>query len=284
MIGLLENNLQDLIDAQGNECLNVIDLGIGDFEKGHIVLDYLLRAPNVRTINYFPLDVSYEMLVLALRTRPDHYAAKTLQAVQGIGTITAINATFSQLDHYRHLFTPPSQNVFLLLGNTLGNEKEEAQTLAHIRAGMSDGDLLVTEVQLIEEEPPSLNEDNESIQKHKEFYTGPFRALGYDPRHIELSVRTNPAADETRGIPAVTYEVVCRLRKPLSAQHPAFMNERIFVPADEVICVYLIRLYREGALEGFLEHAGFQIVKSRITAARTPKSRRFHYVVARMRA
>jgi hypothetical protein len=284
MIGLLASNLQDLLDPHLSESINIIDLGVGDFEKGHTVLEFFLRAPEVRTINYFPLDVSYEMLVLALRTRPDHYSAKTLQAIQQNGSITAINATFSQLDRYRHLLTPPSRNVFLLLGNTLGNESVEIQTLTDISAGMNAGDLLLTEVQLIEQEPPSIEEDNRAIQEHREFFTGPFRALGYDIRNIDLSIRTNPAADQTRGIPAVTYEVMCRLKKPLSAQHPAFANERISVPGGELICVYLIRLYYEEALQYFLNQTGFEVLESRVTPAPTPKSRRFHYVVARKRS
>lgn len=281
MIGLLEENLKELLAPYRTDSVNVIDLGVGDFEKGHVVLEFFLKAPDVRTINYFPVDVSYEMLVLALRTRPDHYSAKTLQAVQRNGSITAINATFSQLEHYRHLLTPPSSNIFLLLGNTLGNESVESQTLADIAAGMNAGDILLIEVQLIEEPAlTSLDEDNVAIQRHKEFFTGPFRALGYDTRHIDLSIRTNPAADEARGIPAITYEVICRLKKPLTARHPAFSNEKISVPAGEDICVYLIRLYHEEALELFLTQAGFEVLQSRVTPARIPP-RRFHYVVAR---
>ena len=280
MIGLLDDKLKELLDPYRADSVNVIDLGVGDFEKGHIVLEFFLKAPDVRTINYFPFDVSYEMLVLALRTRPDHYSAKTLQAVQRNGSITAINATFSQLEHYRHLLTPPSSNIFLLLGNTLGNESVESQTLADIAAGMNAGDLLLTEVQLIEEPAStSLEEDNVAIQRHKEFFTGPFRALGYESRHIDLSIRTNRAADEARGIPAITYEVICQLKRPLTARHPAFANEKISVPAGEAICVYLIRLYHEKALESFLNQAGFEVLESQVTA-RTPP-RRFHYVVAR---
>lgn len=283
MLGQLEDNLQELLDPHLSESVNIIDLGVGDFEKGHIVLEFFLRAPEVRTINYFPLDVSYEMLVLALRTNPEHYSAKTLKAVQRDGSITAINATFSQLDRYRHLLTPPSRNIFLLLGNTLGNESVEIQTLAEIAAGMNAGDLLLTEIQLIEQQPPSIEEDNLAIQAHKEFFTGPFRALGYEPGNIDLSIQTNAAADQTRGLPAVTYEVMCSLKRPLSAQHPAFANQKISVPAGERICVYLIRLYYEEALESFLNQAGFEVVKSRITPVPTPKSRRFQYVLARKR-
>ena len=281
MLGLLEDNLKVLLNPYRADSVNVIDLGVGDFEKGHIVLEFFLKERDVRTINYFPFDVSYEMLVLALRTRSDHYSAKTLQAVQRNGSITAINATFSQLEHYRHLLTPPSRNIFLLLGNTLGNESVESQTLAEIAAGMNAGDLLLTEVQLIEEPvSTSLEEDNVAIQRHKEFFTGPFRALGYDPRQIDLSIRTNPAADEMRGISAVTYEVVCRLKKQLVAQHTAFGNGKITVPAGESICVYLIRLYHEEALVSFLSKAGFEVMQSQVTPARIPP-RRFHYVVAR---
>ncbi|HEX5966377.1 MAG TPA: L-histidine N(alpha)-methyltransferase [Pyrinomonadaceae bacterium] len=281
MIGLLDENLRELLDPYRADSINVIDLGVGDFDKGHKVLEFFLKSPEVRTINYFPFDVSYEMLGLALRTRTDHFAATTLQAVQQNGSITAINATFSQLEHYRHLLTPPSSNIFLLLGNTLGNESVESQTLGYVAAGMNPGDLLLTEVQLIEKPvSTTIEEDNVAIQRHKEFFTGPFWALGYDRRNIDLSIRTNEALDKARGIPAVTYEVICRLKKPLRVRHPAFANDKISVPAGEDICVYLIRLYHEEALVPLLTQAGFEVLQSRVTPARTPP-RRFHYVVAR---
>jgi hypothetical protein len=221
------------------------------------------------------------MLTQALRTKADHYVAATLEAIQQAGSITAINAPFSQLYRYRHLFSPPSKNIFLLLGNTLGNESVEIQTLNEISQGMNPGDVLVVEVQLIEKEPPTRDEENESVQKHEDFYCGPFWAVGYDTRNIELSVRSDPAADASRGIAAVTLEIMAKLKSPLRAFHPSFSNGSLFVPGGESVIVYLIRLYEEGTVERFLVQAGFEVMEARTTPAPNPRSRRFSYVVAR---
>lgn len=280
MTTVLQGELLSLLHSQVDSSVNIIDLGIGDFEKGHIVIDFLLRQPSVKTINYFPLDVSYEMLALALRTKADHYAAATLQAIQQNGSITAINAPFSQLSRYQHLFSPPSKNIFLLLGNTLGNEAVEIQTLHEISRGMNVGDILVIEVQLIENEPPTSDEDNKTIQKHKDFYCGPFWALGYDIRDIDLSIKSD-SADAYRGIPAVTFLVTAKLKKPLSAAHPSFSSGRLYLAAGESVIVYLIRLYQEGAVEGFLPQAGFEVIDVRTSTNPNPRSRRFSYVVAK---
>src|ERR1700733_11389556 len=222
--------------------MNIIDLGVGDFEKGHMILEYILQHKSVETINYYPLDVSYEMLVLALNTRGEHFGSSTLRAVQQHGSVTALNATFSQLRSYTHLFSPPGRNIFLLLGNTIGNETVEIQTLTEISDGMNKGDTLVMEVQLIERDPPSSEEDNVAIQRHKQFYTGPLRLCGYDWRDIALSIRRNDDSDRARGIGAVTYEVCCTLRSDRTVYNPTFATGQLFIPAGEV-CVYTIRLY-----------------------------------------
>jgi hypothetical protein len=284
MIRRLKEGLYDVLAEYADESLNIIDLGVGDFEKGHIVLDFYLGTPGVQTINYFPLDVSYEMLSVALRTQDEHYAASTLQAVQRRGSIIGINATFSQLHQYNHLFSRPSRNLFLFLGNTLGNESDEIPTLRDIAAGMNAGDLLVTEVQLLERTPPPIEEDRAAIQQHKDFYTGPFRALGFDVRQIDLGIRINSADDERRGVPAVTYEVTCKLQKPLVVKHPAFANRELRVPAEEDVCVHLIRLYKDNAIFDFLGEAGLDVVKSYVTEAESPTARRFEYVVAQKQA
>jgi hypothetical protein len=259
--------------------MNIIDLGVGDFEKGHLILEYILQHKFVETINYFPLDVSYEMLVLALNTRGEHFGSSTLRAIQQHGSVTALNATFSQLRSYTHLFSPPGRNIFLLLGNTIGNETVEIQTLTEISYGMNKGDTLVMEVQLIERDPPTLEEDNSAIQRHKQFYTGPLRLCGYDSHDIALSIRRNDDSDRARGIEAKTYEVCCTLKSDRTVYNPAFTSGQLFIPAGEV-CVYTIRLYAEESMTDLCLRAGLQVKATHLIAGDTNSSRRFLYIVS----
>jgi hypothetical protein len=94
-------------------------------------------------------------------------------------------------------------------------------------------------------------------------------------------VQSDPAADASRGVSAITHEITAKLNKPLVTSHPSFSNGRIFVASGETVIVYLIRLYEEGTVEGFLAQAGFEVIESRTPPPANSRSRRFSYVVAR---
>jgi uncharacterized SAM-dependent methyltransferase len=281
LIAAFFNHFTELLDAYVTSDLNVVDLGVGDFRKGHSIIQHLLLSPEVRTLNYFPLDISYEMLAQALNPRRAPVEVqRTLIQLRQKGFLVAINADFLQLDHFCHLFTPPSRNIFLLLGNTLGNELNEVETLKGIARTMTENDVFLAELQLAEEKPASAAEVTADIQNTRDFYRGPFITLGCNSDDIEVEARKDDEEALARGIDAITYQFICRIKRPQTVNHPSFDDGQVRIkPAN--ICTYIVRKYREDAVPSFFEDAGFEVLEYRSTPGQDPRSRRFGYVAAK---
>ena len=135
-------NYKKLVSGLSSDSINVIDLGVGDFRKGKLTLEYYLDERKAQGISYFALDVSYDMLrqAFASSVKED---GNILGRVKEQGSVVGINSSFSYLRRYKTLFSQ-GNNIFLLLGNTLGNVRE-LQTLSDIRNGMNNDDTLMVD-------------------------------------------------------------------------------------------------------------------------------------------
>jgi hypothetical protein len=267
-------NFKQVIDGLDRGPINLVDLGVGNFEKGLLILDHYLEQPD-QELNYFPLDVSYDMLNLAFNS-----AARGNNIVHRIrerGNIIGIHSTFANLNQYNHLFGRPGTNIFLFLGNTLGNELSEKETLRQIKDGMNVGDILVTELQLIEPEPDSAKELTELIQPMKYFYASPFTNLGFHPDDIDLVVEQ--AMNGKQSQTATTYNIYCGLRTAKVINHP-LLDSTLHIP-DERVLVYTVRKYQEFAVEPLFRSVGFDVLRQRSTVCSKKGERRFHYITAR---
>lgn len=254
------------------EELRIVDLGVGDFKKGNEILQHYLGDRDLK-LDYFPLDISDEMLKKA--ADPKKWPAID-EVLKRAGKVIALNTTFDELPKYSYLFqsSARAQTLFLLLGNTLGNELQEAETLSVIRDAMGDNDVLMAELQLAEDKPFSGGEAANQNQPNKYFYTGPFEILSGDPDTIDLIVERK---DERR---AFTYEFYAQLRSPLSVRHPAL--PRFSLPKGKKVGVYIVRKYRGAAeVEAMFVEAGFRIMRVRSTVASGPRDRLFCCLTAR---
>ncbi len=268
---------EELLANLKSDAVNVIDLGIGDFDKGQIVLEHYLKG-GAQSINYFPLDISYSMLDLALNTNDETDAAQILRRVLKKGNIVAINASIDQLHRYTHLFPKNHQNVLLLFGNTLGNQLDEMQTLEDIGKAMGPNDLLVTELQLIEDKPKTEKEITEGVQNLKYFYAGPFTALGYPEDKIELTVQQQTGSPGSSD--PITFEFWCNLKERRLITHGAFKEP--WYLGKKKVCVYLVRKYDERSIATMFESAGFNVIKNKTYSVnpKDPKSRKVAYITA----
>ena len=176
-------NYQQVADELRFDCIDLIDLGVGDFKKGQLIIEYYLDDRKASRLNYFALDASYDMLRQAFGSSVSNRNSTLGRVDKAIG----LHSPFSSLFKYKFLFSGPGQNIFLLLGNTLGNVREE-QTLWEIKNGMYDRDILVTELQLIEPVPDTLDDITFDIQKTKYFYASPFTTVGCNLEEIDLWV------------------------------------------------------------------------------------------------
>jgi predicted nucleotide-binding protein len=270
------DNYRQVLGELKSPALNLIDLGVGDFEKGRLLLDYYMEKNS--TVNYFPLDISYDMIELALHDDEEQILSRVMEKVNVIG----IHAAFANLREYKHLFERRSHpNIFLLLGNTLGNELSENDTLNDIKDGMYPGDILFTELQLIEEEPKSLDELTISIQPTKYFYAGPFASLGFDINLIDVRFDLDMADPGSKKYGTMTYKISCNFSgERREINHPAFEGSPLRIRRPSVV-VAIVRKYQEDGISTIFKEAGFEVLNQHSTEGTPPHFRRFHYITAR---
>src|SRR3989344_4575087 len=109
-LSLLKENMDSIIKELGKKPVNIIDLGCGNGKKAALLIENMKGRIKFR---YCPIDISGYMVENAIEN---------------------ITPLLRKSEYKR--------NLFLLLGNTLGNF-EIHELLHEIRSGMRDGDLLL---------------------------------------------------------------------------------------------------------------------------------------------
>jgi uncharacterized SAM-dependent methyltransferase len=164
-----------LMDLRDSDAVTLVDLGIGTLKSGNEV-HRLVRQRGFKSINYVGIDVSYEMLLLG---------APGMQNISrySMGEVYSINCDFHDLDKVGDLIPSGGRRVFLLLGNTLGNEHSPGALLREIGKAMEPEDRLILELQLLNQAPPST-------EITERFYKGPFlyNSAGVDEKVISRRV------------------------------------------------------------------------------------------------
>ena len=131
---LLHMYMDEILKQVGDKPLNIIDLGCGDGRKAVLFIDKLKGKVKIR---YCPIDISGYMTQKAIENVQKLAAAEVVKVQWNI-------SDFENLDNIAPLLRSGEykQDLFLLLGNTLGNF-EIHELLYEIRSGMKDGDFLL---------------------------------------------------------------------------------------------------------------------------------------------
>tara|TARA_Y100000310_G_C20629168_1_gene787630 strand:+ start:206 stop:1162 length:957 start_codon:yes stop_codon:yes gene_type:complete len=133
-IDLIQKNRGEIISKLGKENLNVIDLGCGDGKKALIFIEEL---KGILKLRYCPVDISSYMVEKAITKIRSTDSAEVVEFQWNISdfeNIENISILLKQGDFKR--------NLFLLLGNTLGNF-EINELLYEVRSSMNEGDFLL---------------------------------------------------------------------------------------------------------------------------------------------
>ena len=159
--------------------LDVISLGPGNGSKDRRFLHSLAGDAGAKGIFYYPFDVSSSMIATSMG------AVGRDSTLNGI-EVKAILADFDSLPEFRRLYQHRrGPNIFMLLGNTLGNLPDERRFLEQIHDhAMSPGDIFVLEVRN-QKDAGVLGND----ASNKRFDFGPLEYLGvaYDPAKLTYS-------------------------------------------------------------------------------------------------
>lgn len=134
-IDLIQKNLEEIGDNLGKGDVNIIDVGCGDGKKAVLFIDHLKK--NNQSIRYCPIDISHYMVTQAFAR------VRKLDVDEVIGFHWNIS-DFENLENVSAIIRAEKQgnNLFLLLGNTLGNF-EINELLYEMRSSMTDGEVLL---------------------------------------------------------------------------------------------------------------------------------------------
>lgn len=131
---LIQENIKDVLEIIGGKAMNIVDLGCGDGKKA---LLFLKNLQGKVTIRYCPIDISGYMVQKALEGFKQTNLGEAVEFKWNI-------SDFENIENIAHLLRIGDfkQNLYLLLGNTLGNF-EINELLYEVRSGMKEGDYLI---------------------------------------------------------------------------------------------------------------------------------------------
>lgn len=176
---LITENITSILHSIKDTSVNIIDVGCGDGRKAELFIKALKGKVKLR---YCPIDISDYMVQKALDRLSRINAGEVIKFQWNISDFENLENVSALLrrDGYK-------RNLFLLLGNTLGNF-EINELLYSLRNAMKEGDFLLIGNGLDNTHPEEIlkSYNNESFNK---FSIRPILELGLSEKEVEFGVR-----------------------------------------------------------------------------------------------
>jgi len=178
---LIENNIDEVIERIGNEPVNVVDLGCGDGNKAaHIVEHLISKGLEVR---YCPIDISGYLVQKAVETFSKKKIGEIVETKWNISDFENLDNVIPLMDSGKF-----KKNLFLLLGQTLGNF-ELNEILYSIRNAMRKKDIFVAVVGVVHPKWEERAKNAKNDKKMNSFLAHIPRQLGLKEDEIEFGSR-----------------------------------------------------------------------------------------------
>lgn len=179
---LLNSNADEILSKLGTK-FNIVDLGCGDGGKAATLIKTFKKIKPSLKIRYCPIDISGYMVKKAMETFSKLDVEEVIDFQYNI-------SDFENLENITPLLRKDdfNQNLFLLLGNTLGNF-EINELLYEIRSAMKEKDILVIDTAIADkdiEEKTRLHSKNEKVNN---FLSHIPHQLGLNKEDIEYGAR-----------------------------------------------------------------------------------------------
>ncbi len=178
-IDLINNNATEILEKFGDKPINIIDIGCGDGRKASMLIEKFKGTK----IRYCPIDISSYMV---------NKAIKRVNEANTVEEVVEFQWNISDFENITNISTLLRQgeykkNVFLLLGNTLGNF-EINELLYEIRSSMKGEDLLLIGNGLDHRKPEEILNSYNS-EHFNQFSIHPLLQLGLKKEDLEFGVR-----------------------------------------------------------------------------------------------
>ena len=178
-IDLINNNVEEILGKFGNEPMNIIDIGCGDGRKAAMLIEKFKGTK----IRYCPIDISSYMVERAIKR------VNEISTVQEVVEFQWNISDFENIENISVLLRQGEykKNLFLLLGNTLGNF-EINELLYEVRSAMKGGDFLLIGNGLDHRKPEEILNSYNTDHFNK-FSIHPLLQLGLKEEEVKFGVR-----------------------------------------------------------------------------------------------
>lgn len=178
-VDLIKENIGEIVGKLEKNKVNMIDLGCGDGKKAVLFVDELKSKLKMR---YCPIDISNYMVEKALSNIQKDDVEEVIKVQWNISDFENVQNIASLL-RYKDF----KENLFLLLGNTLGNF-EINELLYEIRSAMKEGDVLVIGNGLDNRHPEDILKAYDNNQLNN-LLIKTLNQLGIPSKDLEYGVR-----------------------------------------------------------------------------------------------
>lgn len=237
---LLQRRVAHFLDSfEGNDFLNIVDIGAGNGRSAAPVLDYL-KENNIKA-RYVPIDISEELLGMAESFVKENYPQVEVKKIN----LDFERGNFS--DIMFELKSGNSANLMLFLGTTLGNHSDSQRVLTNFRDSMSSDDYLIVGVELT-----NLARINKIIPHYAEEGSGNF--LYHVPESFGLD-RHKTIYEPTWNEKLSQIEVKMILKEDIQFK---IGKEKFILEKDEQILLARSIKFTEWTLTKLLSDTGFR--------------------------
>jgi uncharacterized SAM-dependent methyltransferase len=180
---LVEANIKEILINIGDSPINIVDLGCGDGLKAMNIIKLLKEKSPSLKIRYCPIDISGYMVQKAIETVSKMDVNEIIEFQYNI-------SDFENLENVTPLLIKNEykKNIFLLLGNTLGNF-EIHELLYEIRSAMRENDIFIVDTAVDDNKQAERTEAYRKNKKVNEWLIHVPSQLGLSPEEVELGVR-----------------------------------------------------------------------------------------------
>lgn len=219
--------------------INVIDIGCGNGIPVYPVLEELKK--NNLTFRYIPIDISKEMLELAIKNIKSIFGdveCKSFQLDFELGN-------FSEIIY--ELKKDESSNLLLFLGSTLGNHSDRNRVLTNFRDSMTSEDYLIIGVELTNIAKINKILPNYEGKLSEDFVYFIPEKIGMNRKDTKYDVSWNDKLNQV--------EVKITLKKDANLK---IGSEKFILEKDEQILLAISVKFTEWSITKLLSDVGFR--------------------------